>query len=229
MFRALYKLELIGLFRTPFAWVLLGIGAALIAFQFLAQIELYFSIAQKLRGLEEAPGATELIVVPAVGFCAMLVTFLVPIVTMQSIGGDKRRGTIQLIGSSPVNMWLFVIAKFLGLSTLFLLLWIIIATMMMSLLWGTQLDLGLCLGALLAIIVYTLAAISIGLCVSALIEHAVAAGAMTLALLLFLWFCDWSSKTGGEINFFTHLASSRHFTRLASGLFDSFDLAYFVV
>ena len=66
MLKAMYKLELISLFRTPFAWVLLGVGAALIAFQFLAQVELYLSIADKLRSVEQAPGATELIIVPTI-------------------------------------------------------------------------------------------------------------------------------------------------------------------
>lgn len=159
----------------------------------------------------------------------MVVTFLVPIVTMQSIAGEKRRGTLQLLASSPVGMWSFVVAKFLSLATLFFVLWAIIGAMMFSLLWGTQLDLGLCFGALIGIALYTLAAISIGLCFSALLEHTVAAGAASLALLLFLWFCDWSSKASGEINFFTHIASSQHFSRAASGLFDSFDIIYFVV
>ena len=227
MLKAMYKLELISLFRTPFAWVLLGVGAALIAFQFLAQVELYLSIADKLRSVEQAPGATELIIVPTIGFCAMVVTVLVPIVTMQSIAGEKRRGTLQLISSSPVNMWSFVIAKFGSLATLFFLLWAIIGAMMLSLLWGTQLDLGLCFGALIGIALYTLAAISVGLCISALLAHSVAAGAASLAVLLFLWFCDWSSKASGEANFFTHIASSQHFNRVVSGLFDSFDIVYF--
>ena len=229
MINAIYRHELISTFRTPFAWLILGLAAALIAFQFLAQIEFYHSIADKLKGMHQAPGVTELVVVPTVGFCAMLVLFLVPIVSMLSIAGERRSGTVQLITSAPVNLLSFVIAKFLSLSTLFLVLWIIVATMIFSLLWGTPLDLGLCLGGLVGIGLYTLSAISIGLGVSALLNHPVAAGGASLTTLLFLWFCDWAGGFNGETNLFSHLSASRHFNRIAAGLFDTFDITYFVV
>ena len=229
MISTIYRHELISMFRTPFAWLLLGLCAALVAYQFLAQIEFYMSVADKLATMEQAPGVTQLVVVPTMGFCATLVMFLVPIVSMLSIAGERRAGTVALIASAPVSMWSFVIGKFLSLSTLFVSLWVIVATMVLTLLWGTQLDLGLCLGGLVALLGYTLAAVSIGLCVSALLSHPVAAGSVSLVTLLFLWFCDWVGGTNGEVNLFSHLAASRHFNRLASGLFDSFDVIYFVV
>ena len=229
MLSAIYRHELISMFRTPLAWLLLGLCAALVAFQFLAQIEFYLGIADKLRNMERAPGVTELVVVPTLGFCAVLVMFLVPILSMLSIAGERRAGTVSLIASAPVSMWSFVIGKFLSLSTMFLMLWIIVAVMVFTLLWGTQLDLGLCLGGLLGLFAYTLAALSIGLGISALLSQPVAAGSLCLATLLFLWFCDWVGSANGEINFFSHLAASRHFNRLASGLFDSFDVVYFLV
>ncbi|MEM7469087.1 MAG: ABC transporter permease subunit [Pseudomonadota bacterium] len=229
MIRAIYRHELLGVFRTPVAWMLLGFSAGLIAFQFLSQLDFYLTIANKLKSLEEPPGVTSLIVTPLITFSAMLLIFLVPIVTMASINGERRTGTLQLVASSPVSMGSLVAAKFLSYVTLFLALWVILATMVLSLFWGTTLDLGLCAGGLLALCLYTASAVSVGIAVSALVRHPPAAGALSLVVLLFLWFCDWASRTTGEANLFTWLSAERHFTRIANGLFDSFDVAYFFV
>lgn len=228
MITAIYRHELIALFRTPLAWLLLGMAACLIAFQFLAQIEFYLSITDKLNAMEQAPGVTQLVLIPTIGFCAMVTMFLVPIVTMLSIAGERNAGTVQLIASSPVGIWSFVLGKFLSLCSVFFILWGIVAAMAFTLLWGTELDLGLYLGGLAALAAFTLAAVSIGICISALMRQATAAGALCLVTLLFLWFCDWANASSGEQNFFSHLATSTHFNRMASGLFDSFDVVYFL-
>ena len=229
MIRAIYRHELITMFRTPLAWLLIGLCAALIAFQFLAQIEFYLSIAEKLNTLEQAPGVTELIVTPTLSFCAMLVILIVPVITMLAISGERKLGTVQLIASSPVNIWSYVIGKFLSLSTVFLVLWLVVAVMIFTLLWGTQLDFGLYAAGLFGLSVYTLSAVSIGLGISALLNHPIAAGTLCLVVLLFLWFCDWVGSVQGDVNFFSHFAASRHYNRIAGGLFDSFDIAYFLV
>ena len=229
MINHIYRRELTSLFRTPFAWVMLSVGAALIAYQFLSQIEFYLALSDKLKSLDEPPGVSELVILPTVNFCALLLIFLVPITTMQSITGERRGSTLQLVMSSPISMLSFVMGKFLGVVTLFMLLWIITATMCFSLMWGARLDLGLCLGALLGISLFTAMAISIGLLMSSLFKQPTAAGAATLGTLLFVWFCDWVGKTGGAENVFSHLAAANHFDGIANGLFDTFDISYFVI
>lgn len=229
MIKHIYQRELIGMFRTPFAWVVLAISTALIAYQFLSQIEFYLALSNKLKTIDDPPGVSQLVVLPTLNFCALLLIFLVPIVTMQSIAGERRGSTLQLIISSPVSLLSFVIGKFLSLSTLFILLWIITATMVFSLSWGTNLDLGLCASALLGIGLFTAMAVSIGLFMSSMFKQPAAAGAASLGTLLFAWFCDWVGKTGGQENAFSHLAAANHFDKIASGLFDTFDISYFII
>lgn len=229
MIKHIFQRELTALFRTPFAWVVLAMSSALIAYQFLSQIELYLALSNKLKTLDNPPGVSQLIVLPTLNFCALLIIFLVPIVTMQSIAGERRDSTLQLIASSPVNLMSFVLGKFLGFSSLFVLLWIVTATMIFSLSWGTNLDLGLCASAFLGVSLFTAMALSIGLFMSSLFNQPAAAGAASLGALLFVWFCDWVGKTGGQANAFSHLAAANHFDKIASGLFDTFDLAYFLI
>jgi ABC-2 type transport system permease protein len=229
MIRHIFRREITGLFRTPFAWVVLSTSTALIAYQFLSQIEFYLALSNKLKTLDDPPGVSQLVVLPTLNFCALLLIFLVPIVTMQSIAGERRGSTLQLIISSPVNLLSFVVGKFLGLSSLFMLLWIITGAMIFSLSWGTRLDLGLCFSALLGIVLFTAMAVSIGLLMSSLFKQPAAAGAASLGTLLFAWYCDWVGKTGGQQNAFSHLAAANHFDNIASGLFDTFDLSYFII
>ena len=229
MIKHIFYRELTALFRTPLAWVVLAISSALIAYQFLSQIELYLALGNRLKSMENPPGVSQFVVLPTLSFCALLIIFLVPIVTMQAISGERRDSTLQLIVSSPVNLLSFVLGKFLGLSSLFVFLWGITATMVLSLGWGTNLDLGLCVSGFLGVILFTAMAIGIGLLMSAVFIQPAAAGAASLGALLFVWFCDWVGKTGGQENIFSHLAAANHFDKIASGLFDTFDLAYFII
>lgn len=229
MFKHIFRREITSLFRTPFAWVILSVSTALIAFQFLSQIEFYYSLSDKLKSLESPPGVSELVVLPLINFCALLLIFMVPIVTMQTIANEKRHGTLQLVLSSPVNLIAYVFGKFFSVLVIFGLLWVISATMVLSLEWGTHLDLGLCASALLGIGLFSMMAVSVGLLTSALFSQPPAAGAASLVLLLFLWFCDWVANTGVEENLFSHLSAGKHYQNIANGLFDTFDIAYFII
>jgi ABC-2 type transport system permease protein len=112
MIGVIAKREATALFRTPLAWSLLAMVQFVLAYQFLAQIETYLKFEDKLRTMPEAPGVTEVVVTPILGIAAMLLLFFVPILTMASISGERRNGTLPLLLSSPVTSRQIVLGKF---------------------------------------------------------------------------------------------------------------------
>ena len=229
MIRVIATRETIALFRTPLAWSLLAMAQFVLAYQFLAQIETYLHFADKLRAIPEAPGVTEVVVTPTIGVSALLMLFFIPVITMASLSGERRNGTLALLYSSPVTSFQIVAGKFIGIGTLLAILWVIIALMPLTLMWGATLDVGLYLSGLLALFVLMSAYTAVGLMFSAIFAQPSVAAIMTFGLLSGLWLIDWATRLGQDASLFSYLSSLNHFQRIAQGLLDTSDLAYFII
>jgi ABC-2 type transport system permease protein len=228
MIGVIAKREATALFRTPLAWALLAMTQFVLAYQFLAQIEIYLQFEDKLRSISEAPGVTEVVVTPTIGTGAMLMLFVIPVLTMSSICGERRNGTLALLYSSPLTCAEIIVGKFFGVCFLLSLIWAIVALMPLSLMWGAPLDLGTyaCgLGAL-ALLMVTYAAI--GVMFSTLFTQPAVSAVMSFGLLGTLWLIDWATRLGQDAGLFAYLSSLNHFQRLAGGLVNSADISYFV-
>ena len=229
MILAIAEREARALFRTPVAWSLLAIAQFLFAYQFLARIELYTEFSDKLRALPEAPGITELVVSPLFGSGAMLLLFVAPLVTMNTIAGERRSGTLALLYSSPVSSWQIVCGKYLGVGCLVLGFIALVALMPLWLLWGTRLDLGLYAAGLGAMLLVGATFSAVGVMFSALCSQAILAAVLGIGTLLGLWVLDWASRVDQDAGIFSYLASVGHFQRIAEGYISLSDVAYFVV
>lgn len=229
MIDAVFRREVQGLFRTPFAWGMLAVTQFVIAWQFLAQIELFLELEPRLARMPLPPGVTELVVQPLLATIAMLLLFIVPAQTMQTLAGERRAGTLALWYSSPVTLRTLVLGKFAGQCAWLLVLWTGAALMPLSLAWGTALDFGTLAAGLLGLALMMVAASAIGLFFSSLTSHPALAALGGFACLVFLWMCDWSGPMSGTATVFTHLSMMNHFQNLARGYVDSADIAYFLI
>jgi ABC-2 type transport system permease protein len=229
MIRIIATREAAALFRSPLAWSLLAMAQFVLAFQFLAQIETYLHFADKLRAMPEAPGVTEMVVTPSFIVSAMLMLFLIPVVTMSSLSGERRSGTLALLYSSPITSWQIVAGKFIGIGALLAVVWVMVALMPLTLMWGATLDVGVYLSGLLALFVLMAASAAIGLMFSAMFTQPAVAAIMTFSVLSGLWLIDWATRLGQDASLFNYLSSLNHFQRIARGLLDSADLAYFMI
>ena len=229
MIRIIATREATALFRSPLAWSLLAMAQFVLAFQFLAQIETYLHFADKLRAMPEAPGVTEMVVTPSFIVSAMLMLFLIPVVTMSSLSGERRSGTLALLYSSPITSWQIVAGKFIGIGALLAVVWVMVALMPLTLMWGATLDVGVYLSGLLALFVLMAASAAIGLMFSAMFTQPAVAAIMTFGVLSGLWLIDWATRLGQDASLFNYLSSLNHFQRIARGLLDSADLAYFMI
>jgi len=220
--------EATSLFRTPLAWALLCVTEFIIAYRFLTQIELYTEFAEKLRAMPEPPGVSEIIVIPMLGAGAMLLLFVVPVITMATISGERRSGSLSLLYSSPVTSWQIIVGKFLGVLALLAVIWLMIALMPLTLLWGAPIDLGMTACGLFAMGLLITTYAAIGVMFSALFAQPALAAIASFGLLAALWSVDWASRLGRDAGILADVSSLNHFQRLAGGLLDSTAVAYFV-
>ncbi len=216
--------DLRGLFLSPLAWGLMAVMQLLLAWLFLVQLEGYLEIQPRLAAMTGAPGVTGLVVAPLLDSAAVVLLLLVPLLSMGAFSREYGAGTLDLLLSSPVSIPRLVLGKYLALLALLGLLWLLVALMPLSLLLGTDLDLGRLAAGLLGLALALAAYGAIGLFFSSLTRQPAVAAVASYGLLLLLWLLDLA---GGDL--LPRLAMGGRYRRLLEGLVLGGDLLYFLL
>ena len=85
--------ELRTLFLSPLAWSILAVVQLILAFLFLARIEMYQLYQPQLLALDNAPGVTEVVLPDLLGNAAIVLLLVAPLLTMRLLAesGATRR------------------------------------------------------------------------------------------------------------------------------------------
>lgn len=159
---------------------------------------------------------------------------VVPVVTMRLIAEERRSGTLEMLITLPVNDSDVILGKYLG--ALGLVLTLVVATVLYPLAmfgfpWNLgPLDGGPILAGYVGLVLFSAAAVAIGLLVSALTESQAVAFFITFFVLLLLWFAEaaairLSGDLGNTLNFICFQSRLEGFTR---GLIDTRDVIFFL-
>ncbi len=221
--------EIRGLLRAPQTWWMLATLQCLVAWQFLAQLELFEQVLPKLRLLPEPPGVAQLVLNPTWQISGFLMLFFVPVLTMQTLSGERRQGLMTLWYSAPISLSALVIGKYLGVMSLLCVVWGLHALLTLLLCFGTAVDLGTACSGLLALLLLMSAATCLGLWCSALSRQPVMAAVGGFAMLLAFWLVDWNAEAQGASGVMSALSALAHFQRMARGQLHAFDVAYFIL
>src|SRR5262249_1324737 len=120
-----------------------------------------------------------------------LVLLIVPVVTMRLVAEEKRSGTLEMLITLPVKDSEVSIGKFLGAFGLVLVrvLSTILYPILMFKVWNLGvLDFGPLISGYIGLILFSAAAVAIGLLVSSITESQVIAFFVTFIVLAFLYF-----------------------------------------
>ena len=176
--------ELKALFASPLAWVVLTVVQIIIAYAFLRRLDDFLQLQPQLVQMANPPGATELVAAPAFATAAAVFLFAVPLLAMRLIAEERRNQTLVLLVSAPVSMTEIVLGKFLGLLAFLVVIVALTALMPLSLARATQLDYGLLASIVVGLVLLCACFAAVGLFVSCLTVHPVAAAIGAFAALL---------------------------------------------
>lgn len=227
---AITRRELRSLFYSPLAWSLIATVQLTLAWLFLIQLEEYLRVQEKLITLKQAPGITDLIVVPLINSAAILLLLITPLISMRLISEELRTRTFDLLLSSPVSMTRIVLGKYLALLAIFTALTCLTALMPLSLLLGGSLDMSRLAASLTGLWLLTACFAAIGVFFSSLTRQPAVAATGSYGLLLFLWIADLSNHNADTASdLFDWISLSSHFRRLTTGLVHSEDLIFYLL
>jgi len=222
--------ELRSMFLSPMAWVILAVISSLCAYFFLLYIDLYLQLQPRLAAMPNAPGVTDVIVVPLFSTTATVLLLVTPLLTMRLISEERRSQTLSLLMSAPVSMTEIILGKFLGVFVFVLLMLALVAVMPLSLLAGGDVDMGLWASGVLGLVLLLASFCSIGLYVSTLTSQPTVAAVATFGLLLLLWVLNLAGSTGDEgSGVLNYLSLLSHYQPLLKGIFSSTDIIYYLL
>jgi ABC-2 type transport system permease protein len=219
--------ELRSMFLSPLAWTVLAVTQLILAWSFFTQIDFFFNIQSQLSTLPNAPGVTDLVVMPTFEVASVILLMVTPLLTMRLISEERRNGSIALLLSSPLSMTEIVLGKFTGIVMFMLIFIIMISLMPLSLLMGAALDLGKLAAGMFALALLLSAFSAAGLYLSSLTNNPVVAAISSFGLLLLLWIIN--SNAGDASNTLAQLSLLNHFSPMLRGLIDTADIAYFIL
>ncbi len=219
--------ELRSMFLSPLAWTVLAVTQLILAWSFFTQIDFFFNIQSELATMPNAPGVTDLVVMPTFEVASIILLMVTPLLTMRLISEERRNGSITLLLSSPLSMTEIVLGKFTGIVLFMLIFIIMISLMPLSLLMGTELDLGKLAAGMFALMLLLSAFSAAGLYLSSLTSNPVVAAISSFGLLLLLWIIN--SNAGDASNALGQLSLLGHFAPMLRGLIDTADIAYFIL
>ena len=214
----------------PWSWGLLAASVALLAYQFLIALDRFLQLAPKLAAAPDGAGATDIVAASMFSAYANLLLFLVPLLTMRTIAGERRQHSLTLLLAAGVGNGAIVVGKWLGVMAWLLLLTALVALMPLSLVAGTALDLGRVGAALLGLVLEACLLAAIGVMTSAWTAQPALAAAVAIALNLFLTLVDSGARMQGVSNSAINwIAVTSHLEPPFRGIVASVDIAYFVI
>lgn len=223
--------EFSAMFRSPLAWVILAVIQLILGFMFLSQLENFAILQPQLLRYENTPGVTDIVISPLMEMAAIVLLMVMPLITMRSLAEEKRNRTLTLLLSAPLRLSDIVMGKFVGIFGFIVILLGLLLLMPLSLYLGTSLDTGKLFSIWIAMTLLLASFAAIGIYLSSLTDNQTIAAVTTFGALLLLWIIEWGAGSGDDTtgNLLGYLSLLRHHQAMMAGVFDSSDIAYYLI
>jgi len=228
MISIIARKELRSLFATPMGWLVLAIFQAIVGTYYSLSFNQYFEIMHSAQWQVQRIGITQFMAEGVFGVAAVLMLFVVPLVSMKLISEERRNQTMALLMSAPLSMSELILGKLLGIVTYLSLLIASMVVMIAMLLPWAEIDLPYLLTHALGLWLLMVASSALGLYVSCLTANPILAAfcsmtALAVCLLLDKFFSDDHQA------WFHSLSLMQHYRQFALGILNSYDLLFFVL
>lgn len=230
---AIYRRELQSYFASPLAYAIAGVFWLLSGFFF---VTILGGITQQVA-VADSSGYSSPIDVPYqflqffLGTLGSIALFILPILSMGLYAEERKRGTLELLATSPITNWVVALGKLLGVLTFFttMVLPLLIYEAIVFSTTTPPFNFTVVLVAHLGLILLAAAILSLGMFVSSLTDSTILAAIGTFGLVLFLWVVEvLGQKLGGPAGAaLGHLSLLKHYNNLTQGILDSSSLVLF--
>ena len=235
-FYAVYRKEMGHYFVSPIAYIFIGLFLFLSAYFFNYFLSAMIQQASMMAMQGMRFGAPPEVDVPGqvmrafFGLLSTLILFFTPILTMGVYAEERKRGTMELLMTSPVTETQIVLGKFLASLTLFALMLLPTASYLvfMCLRSDPMPPWRMLLAGYAGVLLLGGSLLALGTFISSLTENQLIAAVLTFAAFLFVWVLDLGSNASGSVGAVVqYLSVIRHYDDFTRGIIDTSALIYY--
>ena len=231
---AIFRKEFQSYFASPFAYIIAAVFWLIGGFFFSAILEVilhtlsFFVLSGHLSVPVDVAGQF------IDSFFAVIISLLLVLLPALSMGlysEERKRGTLELLATSPVTNWVVAVGKLLGVLAFFIVLmmpfWIYEIIIFSNA--SPPINLNIILLSHGALILVATAILSLGMFISSLTDSVILAYILTFILILFLWIMDAIAANIQEPfkSILSYLSLFDRYTDLVSGVLDISSIVLF--
>ncbi|MBM3803152.1 MAG: ABC transporter permease [Acidimicrobiia bacterium] len=235
---AVLQKELKTFFVSPIAYVVLTVFLIIAGYFFYNIVTIFIERSmmammqsQQFGGPPPAMDVPALVTRNFSGVTSTVILFMLPMITMASFADEKRRGTMELLLTSPITNLQVILGKFLASLTFFavMLLPTMIYYTFVFVYSSPKMTLGPVLSSYLGLLLLGGSLISLGLFISTLTENQIVAASITFGAFLILWVIDLAARGGGTVaqEIVSYLSILNHFEDFSKGVIDTASLVVY--
>ena len=229
---ALADKELRSYFASPIGYVIIGLFALLFGYFFNAYMAYFLQQSQQMSqfGGAQAPNVNNMMISPLLQNAAVIILFVMPMITMRTYSEEKRSGTIELLLTSPVTDVQIITGKFLGALLLYVAMLAVTLLYVGILFWYGNPEWRPLVAGYLGLLLMGGSFLSVGLLISSLTKNQIVAGFLTFAVFLMLWIINWTADTSGPMTreILNYVSITEHFGDFARGILDTKHIIYYL-
>lgn len=228
---AVARKELRSYFASPIAYIVVGLFALVFGYFYIVMLN--FFVMQSMQSAMGGGGAMNVnrdLIRYVLQNVAVVVLFLIPLITMRTYSEEKRTGTIELLLTSPVSDFQIIMGKFLGAMALYgVMLAVTLVHVGLLFAYGNPEWKPIASGYL-GLLLMGGCFVSLGLFFSSLTKNQIIAAVLTFVSFLLLWVIDWMTNFAGSGvgTFLNYLSITSHLDDFSKGIVDTKHVIYYL-
>jgi ABC-2 type transport system permease protein len=230
---AIWQREMKSYFVSPIAYVVLVIFLFLMGLFFygnLMELVQYSMMQAQMGQAGQSLDVPAYVTRSLFQTTSVILLFLIPMLTMGLFSEEKKRGTIELLLTTPVGNFQAMIGKYLASLTFLLTLFVSSMLTISPLFIYSEPYWKPILSGYLGLFLYGAALLALGLFISTLTENQIVAVVVTFGISLVLWLFSifGSSATGATKDVIDYLSVISHLDDFMKGVIDTSHIIYYV-
>jgi ABC-2 type transport system permease protein len=224
--------ELRSYFASPIAYIIIGLFALLFGWFFYVYLMFF---VQRSSGMGQFGGGGPVninqdMIRGVLMNSAVIILFVMPMITMRTYAEEKRSGTIELLLTSPLTDVQIILGKFLGAMGLYAGMLLVTMVYMAMLFYFGNPEWRPIAAGYLGLLLMGGCFLSLGLFVSSLTKNQIVAGMITFAVFLMFWVINWIASSQGPTGqaVLNYLSITEHLSDFTRGVIDTRHLVYYL-
>jgi ABC-2 type transport system permease protein len=219
-------------FASPIGYILIGLFSLLFGWFFYVYLVAFAMQSEQMAQFGGGGGANvnQMMIRGLFQNTAVIILFVMPMITMRTYSEEKRSGTIELLLTSPVTDLQIIVGKFLGALALYAAMLLVTMVYMAILFKIGEPEWRPLAAGYLGLLMMGSCFLSAGLFISSLTKNQIVAGFLTFVTFLMLWIISWIGESSGPTTqaIVNHLSITQNFDDFARGVIDTKPVVYYL-